>query len=217
MNIQKLILACILVSLSFIINDATGIIENNSSTLNAAPWMPCEPDCPDDKFEDGGLHTYTFFLGGCEYKVDFYYRYACDTWCDFNIYRIQLKDSTCINTYSVDFLMDYATRQVILYSGFGTDCMPDSVGCSTYFRVNNAGCMTRTTPTPYYLPETGEVPSYFSWQTIFPCEGSVCCFRYFKVCRDIYDNLSVVPHSVSSAGTCPQTDPTGGTCYDTCQ
>lgn len=216
MKIRNFILAVAIICIGNFINDATGIIENKSSTLIALPWMPCEPDCPLDSFETGGLHSYDFVLGGCTFSVDYYYRYACDTWCDFNIYRVQLKDSMCINTYTVDFLLDYAMIQLIQFAPESNCNLPGNNECQTSWRVNNAGCMYRVTNPPYYLPETGQVPSYFSWQTIFPCDGSTCCFRVFKACRDAFGNLTILPVSVSSSGTCPQIQPGGHTCYDTC-
>lgn len=215
MKIQKLFLACIILSFGYFINDATGIIENKSSTLTALPWMPCEPDCPLDSFETGGLHTRDFELGGCTFTINYYYRFACETWCDFNIYRVELKDSMCINTFTVDFILEMAMVHLIEFAPESNCQLPDNDECVTSWRVNNAGCMYRKTYPPYYLP-SGQVPSYFSWQTIFPCYGSTCCFRVFKACRDINGILSITPYSTTSGGTCPQTDPTGGTCYDTC-
>lgn len=223
MKIIKLFLVISLVSFTYFLNDSFQIIKNTATTVKAYPWEPCEPDCKDDLFETGGIHTFTFNLGGCDYEIDFYFRHACDYWCDFNIYRITLLDSMCINSYSVSFLLDYAMVQLITHSkdpGFPVNVpcsYPENPNeCNTFWRVNNAGCFSRETPTPSYDPTTGEVPSYFRWQTIFPCLGTTCCFRVFKACRDQYSNLVITPYSVSSSGTCPQTDPTGGTCYSTC-
>lgn len=223
MKIKNLFFASIIISFIYFINDSTGIIENKATQIKAGPWVPCEPDCPLDSFETRGIYTYEFTLGGCEYEIFFYYRYACETWCDFNIYRIQLKDSACINSYTVDFLLDYAMIQLIAHSldpnfPLIIDCTLPNIpnACETLWRVNNAGCFYRETPTPYYDPLTGQVPTYFRWQTIFPCDGSTCCFRVFKACRDQYNNLVITPYSTSSSGTCPQVDITGETCYSTC-
>jgi hypothetical protein len=198
----------------YFINDATGIIENNSSILIAGPWQPCEPDCPEDKFVDGGIQHEEFFLGGCRFVVDYYYRYACETWCDFSINMIHVKDSACIDTYSVEFLMDYATVHIMLNTSLADDCKPDSVGCTTQYRVNTSGCMT--VRDQHFDPTGGDVIPNFSWQFIYPCDGATCCFKLFQVCRDSIGYLSIVPYSSTSSGNCPQTDPNGGPCYDTC-
>lgn len=193
-------------------NNALQIVQDNSSIARADLWAPCEPDCPDDKFEDGGPQTHSFILGGCEYKIDFYYRKACDFYCDFNIYRIRLVDPGCNDAYSVDFLLDYAMIELIKNSGFG-DCQPPGLNtCTTNWRVNNAGCMFRQTNE---WTGEGPAPSYHNYQVIFPCSGSVCCFRTFQTCIDQWGNYTVTPTSSSSSGTCPQTY-NGETCYDTC-
>ncbi len=190
---------------------------NTSKALHA--W--CIPDCPDDSLELLDPQTAEFTIGNCHYAADFYYRKACNQYCDIMLTRVKCIDPPPCDNISVIDLLNIAQAQIIKYcinkkifeNKYGFSCTPLNLGdCNSYWRISKGSCWHKSQNHDFSFTEPPSVSNYYG--TIASCAADICCLTRYQVCRDNLNQIIVSIVEQMSTAPCPY-DPNGD-CVPVC-
>jgi hypothetical protein len=152
----------------------TQAIHRNLVLVNAAmepaavPMEPqiCTPDCPFDNWTGELTSPILTLPNGCQIRVKYWHRKACNKWYDIQISGIQKLNVAC-NSLSTAALLEQAFVALVSATPSPFPYPPTSEGeCSTDWRAVKASCFT-------YDDQTG-------WLT--PCANFNCCLTSYRVC-----------------------------------
>lgn len=166
----------------------------------------CLPDCFNNPFIAGPDVTFT--IGGCRYSVDYYYRKACDTYCDILIWRVISIDPPPCGSMPINQLLNIATARTINYIlndptlSSILNCGPTAIDdCSDYWRVSKASCWHNFTNSSYTMTKPPSILNYYGG--ISYCSLDACCFSTYRVCMDSLGQIVISQTGSTSTNTCP--------------
>jgi hypothetical protein len=195
---MKTIILILFIILNSDLSYSAKIIENVQS-LDIMETAICTPDCPNDRFQDNPLTTVQFTSGNCLYTVFFYYRKACNLYCDLLITKIESNTGPPCNQVPSTTILNEASIAVINYALLNLtsplNCVPDSGQCSTYWRVSKKAC---------WGTYTGGLTGFGGF---FPCDNEACCFSTFRVCNNGSEGYEIYNTGFTVIGECTNPDP----------
>jgi len=172
----------------------------------------CEPDCFNDKFTPLGVLPPVMVevpgQPGCFLEISYGYRFACNTWHDFFIYKVTPFGNGCDPAFISDpnALIQTATT-LLLLSNPPTDPAGTTVGPTKPTNPGDVNCVTNW-----------RVLKGTCWKDYGGFSGACevspdCCLKPYTVCRDFCDNVTVTGSPSSAAGTPCGEDPS---CIQVC-
>jgi hypothetical protein len=140
---------------------------------------PCTPDCFDTPFGQPLTHRFDILgcSGPCQIKVTYVTRKACNHWQDLQILRMEISEG-CTGC-SESYLYRMAIMGIIDINTMNFE--PDSVGCSTIWRVTQGGCWSEWV---YYFIDLG-AGTIDTVNVLEPCLQTECCYQPMKVCKTL--------------------------------
>jgi hypothetical protein len=200
----KVSLALLLLAITFFATSQEGLGQPNSS---------CVPDCLNEPFYEPDPIDINL-TPDCIVRVWYSYRTACQPpQHDLQIRSIMLLGPNCssANIFPLTNLFNSVYKEIIRMNPMnfppnGIIPNPPGIKCYDQFRVTQASCFAKyVTITP--PPNSSEI------ETIMPCIGTSCCLQRIKICRDINNNVEIIPFDTaitSGIPSCSQAIPYSG-------
>lgn len=189
-----------------------------STLVTSAQELACNPDCPETPFPPPTANVTITLPGGCVVKVYYSTRFACNTWHDLYIDRIETvnaNDAFCTSyftTSSTWLIMSQVTQLMLQLNPMGFPPLNNGDPCETNWRVVKGACWQKI----YF--DYGTAVSPYLLRFMQPCPGDVCCLDEYQVC--IVDGVriaNIIPGGTQ--GTClpnPKFVPGGQGCQTVC-
>jgi len=192
----------------------------SSSAFSMSEGGDCTPDCPGDLF--GGWQSIQITVGTCVVNVWYSTRFACSTYYDVQIHKVDFVGGSCGAGPDYSVLMAQVTEQLLILNPMNFP--PFGPGCEDNWRVTQGACWRKE-----YIPNVPGVNRSTDGGKVSedvqggyhlgPCDESVCCLDLYQVCRVPDGNggwIRQVTHltTVPPPGDCPY-DP-AGLCFPVC-
>ncbi len=194
---------------------------------------PCYPDCEQSIWmpvPPAPAYSTTVNINcaadGGTMPVFVYYRnrYACNTWYDIYIERVEFFSPEacyeCGHRMSLDEIMEAVMIKLIINNPMNYPPF-DEGDCISNWRILKGSCWASGVPIekepggePLQYKPHGDWPQPI--HPIYPCHFTICCLDYYEVC--IQNGEKVITHTDTISGEdCPE-DPTypNEPCYQVC-